>query len=173
MADGQTHYKYWKKGTKTLPIITIVVWLSTAFYYWRPIETVLVILEMSSVLYHLGRWIDPDLDQAGTSSADGRMVKEIPFFGYLFYIWWTIYALLMSAIVKVLGLSKGYLGAHRSKLTHSYVGTAIRVVWFNIPIVFLLIVFDANVNIEFARNYLIAMMLAFSYSDSRHYRLDK
>ncbi len=172
MSDGTVHFKYYQRGYATLPIITAAVWLSTALYYWPPIEKVLLSLEFASVLYLLGRWIDPDLDQAGTSSADSRMAKEIPLLGYIFYLYWTSYALSMSALAKLLGASRGHLGAHRTWLTHSYFGTIVRVAYFNIPVITVFI-FTGFHPPGWFEHYLVGMTIAFIYSDSIHYRLDR
>lgn len=173
MADGKTHFIAYRKGYWVFPCITFFVWISTAFYYWEPIEHVLRILEFASASYFLGRYICPDLDQAGTSSADGRMAKEIPGLGYVLYMYWTLYALTMSAAAKALGLSKGYLGAHRTILTHSYPGTMIRVYWFFQPLLPFLQYIMTVISVELMCEIVIGFSIAMLYSDSIHYRLDK
>ena len=173
MADGVTHYYYWRKGVKTLPLITLGTWVSTIFVYWGPgIEYVLLTLEMASVIYLGGRYIGPDLDLVGTSQDDSRMVKELWIFGSIFYLYWTAYALLMSAIAKTTKASKGALGAHRVWFTHSFLGTLIRIVWANIP----LVLFCKGLHIEIPKEimieYILANVIAFTYSDAIHYYHD-
>jgi hypothetical protein len=172
VADGVTHYYYWRKGVKTLPLITLGVWLTTIPIYWGPIiEHVLLTLEMACVLYLFGAVNDPDLDQAGISSAEGRMAK-IPILGYFMILYWTAYALLVSAIAKTTKASKGALGAHRVWFTHSFLGTLIRIVWANIP----LILFCKGLHIEIPKEimieYILANVIAFTYSDAIHYYHD-
>jgi uncharacterized membrane protein len=171
VSDGATHYAYYKRGYATLPAVTAVLWLSTIFYYWEPVEQALRSLLFASFLYLLGRWVDPDLDQAGTSSADSRMVKEIPILGYFLYLYWTAYALSMSALARLLRVSAGHLGAHRTWLTHSYLGTLIRVGYFNIPVIAGLML--TGFHPPLLSNYLAGMVIAFAYADSIHYRLDR
>jgi hypothetical protein len=172
MADGATHFHYWRKGVKTLPLITLATWLTTIPIYWGAgIEPMLRILEMASVLYLLGAFNDPDLDQPGISSAEGRMAK-IPILGYFLILYWTAYSLLMSAIAKATRASKGSLGAHRVWFTHSMFGTLIRVAWANFPLAVIYRLSHAEIPREYLIEYLIAYIIAFIYSDSIHYYHD-
>jgi hypothetical protein len=100
------------------------------------------------------------------------MAKEIPLLGYVFYMYWTAYALSMSALAKLLRVSRGHLGAHRTWLTHSYFGTIVRVAYFNLPIIAGL-TFTGFHPPGWFGSYLTAMTIAFAYSDSIHYKLDR
>jgi len=89
----------------------------------------------ASILYvTLGRYVDPDLDMIQITASEGRAMNDFGPFGYLFIVWWSLYAIIMNAIVKALEPRKGWLAAHRSWLTHSYIGTAIRTAWSLIPL---------------------------------------
>lgn len=170
MADGKTHLKSFKKGWVTLPIITFLVWISTAFFYWRPMETVIETLEISCLLYSLGYYICPDLDQPGVSSADSRMSK-IWIIGIPLFLWWTLYALLMGAISKAFG-GKSNLDSHRKWFTHSYFGTALRVIWLYIPFLPFLQYAPEYITDGMMYQIVLATFIALCVSDSRHYKLD-
>jgi hypothetical protein len=172
MTDGKTHFYYWRKGIKTLPLITLGVWLTTIPIYWGPgIERVLIILEMASMIYPFGAINDPDLDQPGISAAEGRMAK-IPGLGYFLILYWTTYALLMSAIAKATKVSKGSLGSHRTRFTHSFWGTLIRIVWTKIPEIIIYNLLGLHISQEYIVDFVIASIIAFTYSDGIHYYHD-
>lgn len=170
MSGGAEHLAAYKKGWKDLPIFTLLVWISTAFYYWEHIDYVLEVLKLSCILYVLGLGIDPDLDQPGVSSADSRLSK-IPILGIPLFLWWTLYALLMGALSKLLG-GKSNLDSHRKWFTHSYFGTAIRVVWFYIPFLPLLRYIPEYITVGMMYQIVLATFLALCVSDRRHYKLD-
>jgi hypothetical protein len=91
-------------------------------------------------MYFAGAVIEPDQDQIGLTGGDGDFLRlktikgKLPirviigFFGLLLATWSFWYAWIV-----------GWFGGHRSWLSHGIlVGTLGRVVWWNIPLAFLL-----------------------------------
>ena len=130
MSDGATHHEYWKKGLKPVAIVCAIGFATGLFYaQGYPAEFFFWFF----VHYLSGRYIDPDLDLEGVTSSEGRMSRELDFFGLLWRWWWMLYALLIGYAVKRLKL-KGMYGGHRSVLSHSLVpGTVIRMIFVNLP----------------------------------------
>lgn len=117
MPDGKTHGKLWGIAAP-LPIATAAY----QTYHGSWISGAGVIAG-----YMLGRWIDPDLDQMGITSAEWRSVRECGFVGVLITMYFMPYA---------------YVIPHRSFFSHApVVGTVIRVAYMAIPFVILAIVF--------------------------------
>lgn len=108
MPDGATHHKIHQKGLP-LAILASV----GSFYLFRDYAPPVGLM----VGYLMGRWIDPDLDQMGTTQAEGRMVNELPVVGVFFYGWWSIYGSIFRR-------------HHRSFITHfPGVSTFVRMLW--------------------------------------------
>jgi uncharacterized metal-binding protein len=107
MPTGETHLKIWKVGT--------MVAIPTSIYLAITKQPLIGI--GFGIGYLTGLFIDPDADEMGATSGEGRMVK-IPILGWIMY-----------------GISSVY-GAifrrhHRSFLTHfPFVSTAIRLLFF-------------------------------------------
>jgi uncharacterized metal-binding protein len=76
----------------------------------------------------LGSYIDPDLDQVGITSAEGRMMKDFKLLGTLMVAYWVPY---------------GWLMKHRGALSHSIIlSTAIRFAYMLLPVIVLVLVLD-------------------------------
>jgi hypothetical protein len=176
MSDGATHFRYYQKAIPPLVwIVTffLVIALWAQSYFWWGVVGHWNLIMMQYVL--IIRYVDPDLDQIGITSADGRMIREIPVFGYLFSGWWTIYAYAMNVLCAITGTSKGKLGAHRSLFTHTlFPGTIIRVIWFNIPVfaILMYIKIDLSVYGMDILSYISTQTIAMMLGDVIHYRLD-
>ena len=150
MPDGQTHYKYFKKG-----------------YLWNiPSSLILVLVDWrfglgNLVGYSLHRYLDNDLDIMGTNLAEGRQVNELPVLGHIMF-----------------GISSAYGSIfrryHRSFITHfPFVSTFIRLCFFGaIP----LLVAD-NLGINLIGNgwhkFWIGLWVGLSQADAIHWALDK
>jgi hypothetical protein len=115
MSDGKRHYEVYSWGWA----LSISVAGLFGFVSGR-LETSIGIL----IGYWLHRWIDPDLDQIAITSAEGRMMREIPVLGSLLVGWTTLYAWVMKLF-----------GGHRSPITHfPVIGTLVRMVWLFAPV---------------------------------------
>lgn len=101
MPSGKVHHRLWKIGW----IVEGVAFMPLLLYY--PLVAI-----GSAIGYFLGQFIDPDLDLVGITSAEGRMLRKMPFVGGLFVAYWTLY----GAIFRK---------QHRSFWTHSYIASTI------------------------------------------------
>lgn len=180
MADGATHHEYWEKGLKPVAIACAIGFATGLFYaQGYPAEFFFWFF----VHYLSGRYIDPDLDQEGITSAEGRMGRELGFFGLLWKWWWMLYALLLGYAIKRLKIKGAIGGTHRTWLSHSVVpGTPIRMFFLDLP--FFLVLYLANTmlykhgigTIEFAILDLVtffsAQFLGLGMADFIHLKLD-
>lgn len=124
MPAGAVHYEYWKRGLyAAVPGAAIGViigilyqnlylvefWMWWLFWYW------------------MGRYIDPDWDQAGITAAEGRMRRELGLLSLVIFPVTAFYAELVGHLIDVLNIKGAIGGTHRTWLTHSLVpGTVIR-----------------------------------------------
>jgi len=105
MPSGKVHIRFWGYFLPFLATISLIL----MFYsFWFGIMLLLG--------YLLGYITDPDLDQIGISSAEGRALRKFGILGVLWIMYWLPYA---------------YVFPHRGFLSHSiFISTAIR--FFNI-----------------------------------------
>lgn len=180
MSDGVTHHEYWKKGL--VPVgIACAIGFATGFFYWNGYPAMFFLWTFLS--YLSGRYVDPDLDQEGITSAEGRMGRELGFFGLLWKWWWMLYALLLGYAIKRLKIRGAIGGTHRTILSHSIVpGTPIRMFFLDFPF-YLMIYFVNNMmenhalgSISFATPDLVvffsAQFLGLGMADFIHLKLD-
>jgi uncharacterized metal-binding protein len=113
MPSGKVHMKIWRHAW-LLPIC-----FCAAVSIWGyPIIGALIVIG-----YFLGRWIDPDLDELGLTSSEGRMMRELKVFGVLLTMLYLPYAYLM----RFVGIGRR---GHRNFFSHfPVIGTAIRLAW--------------------------------------------
>ena len=162
MAPGTVHYTYIKRAT--IPVIGFALGLFLVFPTWYDCWI--------SLIFHfiVCRYIDPDLDAIGASDAEKRIRHELGICGAFIFGWWSTYAALMDWILRK--------GSHRSWLTHSIVpGTIIRVIWFDLPMVFPYLYLVEEVAIFSAYRGVIPQeilghFLAFCIGDTIHLYLD-
>lgn len=110
MPSGRTHAKIWLYGAP----VAIAIAAHNVMTSPTPAAAAGIIAG-----YTLGRWIDPDLDQFGITSAEWRAVRELRFLGVLIAMYFMPYA---------------YLVPHRSFISHApVIGTAIRLVYMAAP----------------------------------------
>jgi hypothetical protein len=174
MSDGYTHYQYYKKG-RIIFVVAMVTSIATALFFVTIPHIWMMpgFIGLTFLQYLVWPpYVDPDLDQIGITAADGRMIRQIPVFGYLFSLWWTMYAYVMNILCLITGTSKGKLGAHRSILTHSYPGTLIRVFWLNVPIGVPVTWFAIPIPSQYIFIYLSSQTIALLVADKIHYSLD-
>lgn len=169
--DGPTHYYWWRYGAITVMVVTLLV--AVILVCSGLIQHVWQVLVWVNINYFITRWIDPDLDQIGMTSADNRMVRELKIIGLVFAFYWTVYAFLIFAIVWMLGRAHPWYQGHRSFLSHSYLGTFGRIIWFNIPVYKTLEIFSIMPYDWTVIQYLIGQVIAFVIADTIHYLVDK
>lgn len=146
MPDGLTHLKYYNQGwVATLPTSAII---AVAINPWLGVGML--------VGYGLGRWIDPDLDQVGITSSEGRIINELRIVGYVIVGYSTIYG-------------AWFRRYHRSWITHfPFVSSAIRLIYF-----FWWLYFVINVLYPWQESVIIGTWVGLSMADTIHYVLDK
>jgi uncharacterized metal-binding protein len=107
--------------------------------------------------YLLGRYIDPDLDQVGITSAEGRLMRELKIVGVLVTAWFVPY---------------GYAMKHRSFLSHfPGVSTAIRLGWLLVLPLLAVWYFQPSLPV-WAVPVLAAVFAGLTLADTVHYLLD-
>lgn len=150
MPDGLTHYTVYKKGYW---LMFPVSFLAGAF-----INPLIGAGLFSGYIFH--RWADNDLDLMGASSCEGRQVNELPIIGHFLF-----------------GISSTYGSMfrryHRKFITHfPFVSTAIRLLFFGMPIYFVLKSFDFNLNEVPVYYFVVSFWIGLSLADTIHYVLD-
>ena len=118
MSDGKTHHLIWKRNWRWVPLLSLAsLWIGN-----------FLIAVCVPLGYFLGRYLDPDLDQPTVTSSEGRMINELPVFGYLLFGYWSIYGGVLRR-------------KHRSFWTHfPGVSTLCRMVyqfWWIFPIIYI------------------------------------
>lgn len=148
MASGQIHQRTHKEVRWVAVIAGILTYSATS--EWLP--SVMLLFG-----YWLGLYLDPDLDKKQTTIAENRWKNSYFFFWLLPW-------------VKLYGIVSHYiLGGHRSPLTHlPGLSSAIRMVWFGFPIIFVWESLDPIIT----RNILVGIWLGLSISDSVHVAKD-
>ena len=149
MPSGDIHYRYFKSGyILMLPASIITMFMN--------FDIGLGIL--AGYTFH--RWCDNDLDIMGASACEGRQVNELPVVGHFLF-----------------GISSTYGSMfrryHRKFITHfPFVSTAIRLLFFGMPIYFMLKSFDFNFNTIPVYYFIVSFWIGLSLADSIHYVLD-
>lgn len=185
MPDGLTHRKYHKRwqfpvfavSTVVFGIIAISLAVSENLYQ---AAYVLEFWFWINVWYSLGSVIDPDLDLLGVSKSEGEILKRYGILGVFIFAYSSLYAASMHYIAMKFKV-KGLFGAHRSWLTHSPIGTLIRVIFVNAPLAYLyqivsvsLLAFD--IRFEFSHLDLLvffaAQLVGLGIADGIHVYLD-
>lgn len=183
MASGIDHYKAFKKGTTLFTVAWIVTWAGKVFLGFPSLANDIAFSALIQYVIFC-RYIGPDLDQITLTDDEQRMKRELLIIGMVFVLYWTLYSFIMNSIAIILGISHGRLGAHRTWLTHSAFGTLFRIVYFNVPVYFVKMLWNTFVtasdmqelfiswNSPVVYIYLIGQLLAFFRADSIHYKLD-
>lgn len=180
MPPGWVHYKYWKRGMYIIPPLSIIflIGVVSAGFTWQEF---LPYVLWTNFHYFMGRYIDPDLDVLSFTAADNRMIRELGPVGLALSAYWTVYAWLMFAIVKMFGRAHPKYGAHRSQLTHTFFpGTMIRIVFFNAPLYAMITGFEflssrmvmASLYAP-AIPYIVGQIIGLGLADTLHIHLDK
>lgn len=131
--------------------------------------------------YYAGRVVDPDLDLIGVSAAEGRALRNMGLMGTLFFGYSSFYAALMQYVARKFKI-KGLFGSHRSWLTHSPIGTLIRIFFINAPLAYLYqmvgmaLAYGLNINFRFADSdlavFFAAQIVGLGIADGIHVYLD-
>ena len=116
MPGGAVHLKLWYRNYIKAGIVAVIIEGSFFKYgidhglWWAVLSGLLVVLG-----YLLGYYIDPDYDQANTTSGEWRLMRDFGFVGALLVGWFTPYGLVFK---------------HRSMTTHApFYSTLIRMLW--------------------------------------------
>ena len=187
MATGKEHFEAYKDGNVFIFPWFIALVISSFVIRDNPMLLVIqgVLLSAAWQYIIVCRYIDPDLDHITITDSESRMRKELPIIGYVFVLYWTVYAAMLNIIAVGLGISHGRLGAHRSILSHSYFGTIGRMVWFNIPVIIIANVWNDVMTVNdlpqyvitwtssITLYYFIGQLFAILRADSIHYKMDE
>jgi hypothetical protein len=177
IADGATHFLWYKRSIIISAILGLLyVWmlLPYAFAINPVLFTVFYIVN-----YSLAIIVEPDLDQLGLTSSEGRAMRGskranilVGLLGAFWVMWWFLYAWFI-----------GLVGGHRSLFSHgAIVGTIGRMVWFNLPIAAFLFGikwywgwsdwwYQLYMDVWLCP-YLLSQLLAWILSDAVHLTLD-
>ena len=100
MPAGYIHLNIWRRYLRAVPLVSAGLMV----VHWQ--------LGLGFLLgYLLGYYIDPDLDQVGMSSVEGRLLNDFKLAGAFIVAFWIPY---------------GYLSKHRGISHFPFIGTAIR-----------------------------------------------
>lgn len=185
MPDGATHHKYWR--LYLIPVIGVSTALAVVGSTWCILyrnDPLLAsyILEFwlwFNVWYLSGRYVDPDWDQKGQTAAEGRATRELDLLGVLLFGYSSFYAALMDYLARKLKIKGMFGGSHRSELTHSFVGTFIRSVMVDMPLVYLLQLAYVLSGERFMIDsldliiFLLAQLAGMGLADAIHVQLDR
>lgn len=179
MPDGATHYTYWKRG-----LAAIIPTSGIIFAYGLAFNTYVAEFALWLLFwYWMGRYIDPDWDQHGMTSAEGRIQREHPLLAMFVLPVSTFYVSQVYFLVRVFKIGGAIGGTHRTWLTHSLIGTLHRCVL--ICLCLLTVVNWANFLLgqyQFGAiafhpydlaTFVTAMIAGLGISDSIHIILDK
>lgn len=121
MSDGEAHLKFWRLNTLvSAPVSVAVYWITTYMpatgykFGGGTLTTspLSVVVAGEAIGNLLGVIVEPDLDQIGVTSSEGRAMRALKLIGVIWTMYWMPYA---------------YLFKHRSYFSHGYiVSTAIR-----------------------------------------------
>lgn len=149
MPDGLTHYRYFKRFyIAIIPVSVAGGFISAS-----------VGLGLLAG-YTSGRWIDPDWDLMGASSAEGRMVRELPVVGHFLF-----------GIASTYGSM--FRKHHRQFITHfPFISTAIRLMFVGLPLYFILKSYDFNFRSVWFQLFVLGFWIGLSLADAIHFALD-
>lgn len=163
MSDGKRHHEVWRQNRIWVLPLSFISYLlldplGSYCFPWFCVANKVFAAVGVILGYFMGRYIDPDLDQMGATSADGRLVNEIPIIGVFLYGHWSTYGAFFRK-------------HHRSIWTHFPVlSTSIRIIyqfyglfiilflkhWWNLPII----------------SVFLGMLIGLSFADLLHYMED-
>lgn len=144
MSSGLVHQRYHALGWVVVLPTSLI-----SCVYSPPVGTGIL------VGYALGRWVDPDLDQVGVSSAEGRIINDFKILGYVIVGYTTIYGAVFRRY-------------HRSFITHfPGVSTAIRLVYL-----FWWLYFTINILYDYQIMVGIGVWVGLTLSDLVHFIVD-
>ncbi len=135
MAPGIVHHEYYKRIIPLALILGIGETIIIGLFFYKYIDPIFYFC-FYLLNYGLGYVIDPDNDAYSITLSEGIILREtkkfhIGFFGACHVSYWFIYAYLI-----------GLVGGHRSPFSHSWgLGTVLRIIYFNIPLVVTLSLF--------------------------------
>lgn len=130
MSDGETHIKAWKAGIPVSVGVSALL-LAAGKQLNLPDDTLLALVIPQFVGYLSGYIIDPDLDQIGITSGEGRAMRSLKILGVFFTMWFFPYAYIM----RFVGIGRK---GHRNFFSHfPGVSTLIRLLWLYALPVFL------------------------------------
>lgn len=166
MSDGRTHHNVWRQGwILALPLSLLVYAFVDLFRpawncSWLGCFSGNTVYTLGTIFgYAMGRYIDPDLDMMGSTSADGRLVNEIPILGVFLYGHWATYGAIFRR-------------HHRSFWTHCPgVSTAIRIFYQFYPL--FVIIWLKDWNYVFIFQIFWGMFFGLTLADFLHFREDK
>lgn len=145
MPDGLTHKRFYDLGWAVCLPISISLFATGNYFF------------ASGLLagYGLGRYIDPDLDQIGITSSEGRIVNELSIVGKIIVGYSTIYGAVFRRY-------------HRSFLTHfPGISTSIRLLYFFWWLYFVIgTLYDWQILVG------VGAFFGLSFADSIHFTLD-
>lgn len=163
MSDGQTHHRVWRRNLLLVPPLTVITYLATdglgVICFTKFCLSASVIISAGVPTgYLMGRYIDPDLDQMGTTAAEGRLVNEIPILGHFLYGHWSTYGSIFRK-------------HHRSIITHFPVlSTIIRIIYQFYPL-FILIWAKEWFHISIPL-FFFGILIGLSFADFLHWYKD-
>lgn len=161
MASGKQHYNYWKAF---IPVAVAVSVLVTGLLLANRVPIWIGVMILPG--YFLGRYLDPDLDLLGLSSAEGRLMRELKIIGVVITMWFLPYAYVM----RFVGLGRK---GHRNFFSHfPGVSTAIRLIWLLVPIYTPVIYFAGYQPGWLDANLLSGVWLGLTIADTIHYFAD-
>lgn len=190
MPSGPVHYsqlqKFWPVVLIANAALDLIVLACAREWIWYALE----FNAWSLFWFWAARYFDPDLDQPGITAAEGRMVRELGMVGILLASYFAFYAHFMNYLQRYFKFKGGYFGAHQSALTHSFLGTVIRMVFLFLPVPYLFAIarrilyfisdlFGLHWNYELELVsvhlfiYLAAQLLTLGYADHIHTSLDR
>ena len=85
MAPGEVHFQYYKDKWWAISLLEVLTIAGTIIFgiwnkdlwghpFWQYLVLYIIWLELN---WTFARWIDPDLDQKGSSLSEGRAMQEL------------------------------------------------------------------------------------------------